>query len=37
MVGKRNRILQTEKHQDTGGDMSGKCGFWRKNTFFRKK
>lgn len=36
MVGKRNRILQTEKHQNTGGDMSGKCGFWRKNTFFRK-
>lgn len=37
MVDKRNRILQTEKHQDTGGDMSMKCGFWRKNTFFRKK
>ena len=37
MVDKRNRILQTEKHQDTGGDMSVKCGFWRKNTFFRKK
>ena len=34
MVDKRNRILQTEKHQDTGGDMSVKCGFWRKNTFF---
>lgn len=37
MVGKRNRILQTEKHQDTGGAMSVKCVFWRKNTFFRKK
>lgn len=24
MVDKRNRILQTEKHQNTGGDMSGK-------------
>ena len=36
MVDKRKRILQTEKHQDTGGDMSVKCGFWRKNTFFRK-
>ena len=37
MVVKRNRILQPEKHQDTGGGMSAKCGFWCKNTFFRKK
>lgn len=34
MVGKRNRILQTEKHQDTGGDMSGKCGFLEKKYVF---
>lgn len=37
MVDKRNRILQTEKHQDQVVTMSVKCGFWRKNTFFRKK
>ena len=38
MVDKRNRIFADgKKHQNTGGDMSGKCGFWRKNTFFRKK
>lgn len=37
MVGKRNRILQTEKHQDTGGDHVCEMRFLAKNTFFRKK
>ena len=36
MVDKRNRILQTEKHQDTGGDMSVKCGFGAKIRFLEK-
>lgn len=36
MVGKRNRILQTEKHQDTGGDHVCEMRFLAKNTFFRK-
>ena len=33
MVGKRNRILQTEKHQDTGGDHVCEMRFLAKNTF----
>lgn len=43
MVGKRNRILQTEKHQDTGGDhvcempvFGEKIRFLEKNEIYVK-
>ena len=34
MVGKRNRILQTEKHQDTGGDHVCEMRFLAKKYVF---
>ena len=37
MVGKRNRILQTEKHQDTGGDHVCEMRFLAKKYVFQKK
>ena len=36
MVDKRNRILQMEKHQNTGGDMSGNAVFGVKIRFLEK-
>ena len=39
MVGKRNRILQTKKHQDTGGGGDHVCEmrFLAKKYVFQKK
>lgn len=37
MVGKRNRILQTEKHQDTGGDHVCEMRFLAKKIRFLEK
>lgn len=37
MVGKRNRILQTKKHQDTGGDHVCEMRFLAKKYVFQKK
>lgn len=37
MVGKRNRILQTEKHQDTGGDHVCEMRFLAKKIRFSEK
>lgn len=37
MVGKRNRILQTEKHQDTGGDHVCEMRFLAKKYVFLEK
>lgn len=37
MVGKRNRILQTKKHQDTGGDHVYEMRFLAKKYVFQKK
>lgn len=37
MVGKRNRILQREKHQDTGGDHVCEMRFLAKKYVFQKK
>lgn len=34
MVGKRNRILQTKKHQDTGGDHVCEMRFLAKKYVF---
>ena len=36
MVGKRNRILQTKKHQDTGGDHVCEMRFLAKKYVFQK-
>lgn len=37
MVSKRNRILQTEKHQDTGGDHVCEMRLLAKKYVFQKK
>ena len=37
MVGKRNRILQTKKHQDTGGDHVCEMRFLAKKYVFSEK
>lgn len=37
MVGKRNRILQTEKHQDTGGDHVCEMHFFGEKIRFLEK